>query len=341
MITLMNNVDRTRFDPVMIVVRPDETLRPLVDRVIPVTVLGKSGSLLLSAPALLSAIHKIKPDIIVSTMAPMNFTVLLLKPFLGKIKVIVREAITPSFLLLDHPFLAPLIRAFYKTLYPLADCVISPAKKIINEFRDMLGMDTHHYVWLPNPVDSKKIRNFRPATGQHGEIHFIAAGRLHPQKGFDRLIGALKDFHPDYPWALTILGEGPERTALEHQIADNNISAHVRLAGLHEIPWPLYAAADAFLLPSRFEGLPNVVLEALACGTPVIAAAEAGGIAEIAALTPPGSVTIVESMSDFIAAMKRVVPGRHEAIRDSLLPADYALDSVVRQFESILLNQSR
>lgn len=334
MITLMNGLDRTRFDPVMIVVRPDQTLRPLIDRGITVTVLNKSGSLVLSAPCLLQALKTTRPDIVVSTMAPMNFTLLLLKPLLGRTRIIIREAITPSFLLQARPRFSSVLRILYKTLYPLADKVISPARIIIDEFHDLLGMDTARHIWLPNPVDSDLIRSIPAASRRSDELQFVASGRLHPQKGFDRLIDALKDFHPDRSWALTILGEGPERAVLEKKIADNNLSAHVRLAGLQENPWPFYAAADAFLLPSRFEGLPNVALEALACGTPVIATAESGGIAEIAQNAARGAVIVTDNMKQFITAMHAITPrtGPH----GSLLPDIYARQNVIKRFEDIL-----
>ena len=105
----------------------------------------------------------------------MNFTVLLLKPFLGTMRIVVREAITPSFLLRDFPRIAPLLRILYRTLYPLSDGVISPARKIIEEFRTLLAMDVSRHVWLPNPVDSEKIRSRPPASRQRGEISFVAA----------------------------------------------------------------------------------------------------------------------------------------------------------------------
>src|SRR5690606_2827716 len=131
--------------------------------------------------------------------------------------------------------------------------------------------------------------------------------RLHPQKGFDRLIEALPRLNMPCDWHVTILGEGGEREKLESLIRLHGFENRVSLHGYTAAPWPHIAASDMFLLPSRFEGLPNVALEALACGTPVIATAESGGIAEIAE-TANGHVTIVSTMDDFIAEMEKVKP---------------------------------
>jgi glycosyltransferase involved in cell wall biosynthesis len=102
---------------------------------------------------------------------------------------------------------------------------------------------------------------------------------------------------------------------------------------------PVYsfiARADCFLMPSRFEGSPNVVLESLACGTPVIATAESGGIEEIAKDCPAGSVRIVRGMKEFIQEMKNIRPGEKTKPAPPQLAKTYHQDKVCGEFESIL-----
>ncbi len=70
---------------------------------------------------------------------------------------------------------------------------------------------------------------------------------------------------------LTILGDGPRNTKLHDMIISLGVEEKVNLAGFIKNPWAYYAGADTFLLSSRWEGMPNAALEALACGTPVIA----------------------------------------------------------------------
>ena len=114
----------------------------------------------------------------------------------------------PSYFFADKRFSLPL-KLIYKLIYPLADLVVSPAQKIIAEFRTVLGMNTDHHVLLPNPVDVDKIRGFPITELSTNKVHFICAGRLHPQKGFDRLIAALPQLPESMNWSLTILGTGP------------------------------------------------------------------------------------------------------------------------------------
>ena len=107
-------------------------------------------------------------------------------------------------------------------------------------------------------------------------------------------------------------------------------------AGFDPQPAPWVAGADALLLPSRWEGLPNVALEALACGTPVIATPEAGGIHEIAELAGPDAVRIAPMGPDFVSAMTAVPRNDKGCLRPSLLPGEFHLTSVVAAFERLL-----
>lgn len=340
LITLMNNLDRQKFSPEFIVLNDKGPLGTLVEKSIPFHRLG-GGGVISSLPRLYKRLRKTRPDIVVSTMAPLNFAVLLLRPFFPRTKFIVREAITPSFLLATKKNLAPLIKFLYRRLYLRADMILSPAQAIIDEFRSFFEFSSEKMFLLRNPVDSRALRElqtpFPAVTEERGKtVHFVCAGRLHPQKGFDRLIEALPRLPSAFSWRLTILGEGGERARLESLIEKHGLNDRVSLPGLSAAPWPLIAAADAFLLPSRWEGLPNVVLESLACGTPVIAMKDAGGIAEIAADTKPGAVRLCDTMDRFIQDMALVSPNPAENFRSSLLPLAYEKDCVMTAFESLL-----
>jgi glycosyltransferase involved in cell wall biosynthesis len=268
----------------------------------------------------------------------MNFNVMLAQRFLKfRPRIILREAVTPSSIV-NSQRLAGVVRTAYKNLYPRAGAVIAPAQMIIDEFKNDLGMDVSKFHVLYNPVDTQKLKaSWNVSTDISTPcIHFVAAGRLHAQKGFDRLIAALPEFKPAHDWRLTIYGEGGERKALQDQINALGLENKVTLAGLVHEPWPMYAAADAFLLPSRWEGLPNVALESLALGTAVIAMREAGGIDEIARLAPTGSVQLAGTMHDFIALMQRATPKSDNANKTSLLPQEFYLENVVKKFSDFL-----
>ena len=99
----------------------------------------------------------------------------------------------------------------------------------------------------------------------------LAVGRLHEQKGFDLLLQAWQPIEKHYPeWQLRIVGEGPQRAALERQIREQGLE-HVVLAGRTADVAKEYAAASLFVLSSRYEGLPLALIEAMWCGTPCVA----------------------------------------------------------------------
>ncbi|NCT41660.1 MAG: glycosyltransferase [Alphaproteobacteria bacterium] len=340
LITLMNNIDSELFDPAFITLCDKGELKKIIDADIPFYSLHKKH-VPLALPKLYSTLKELKPDIVMTTMAHMNFTLLLIKFLFPKTHFVVREAITPSFILDKYRFFSFALKAAYRLLYSQATLVISPSQTIINEFKDILGMSCENHLLLYNPVDLDRIRegedeNYEISEDRKNKVHFVAAGRLHIQKGFDQLIEALPKMKQPYDWQLTILGEGSERQSLEALIKEKGLEDKIHLAGLKERPWPDYAKADCFVMPSRWEGLPNVVLESLACGTPVIATRQSGGIEEIQKLSPPGSITIANNMSEFIKAMEKIHPIASEKFRLSLLPASFKKENIINDFEDAL-----
>lgn len=341
LITLMNGLDRSRFEPVFLVLDDEGPLRDWVSPGIEFHTL-KTKSISLSLNKLTQKLNALQPDIIFSTMAAMNFGVLLVKPLLkNNPKIIVREAVIPSSII-ENQKLSWAVKSAYRNLYPRADLVLSPARCIIDEFRNYLGMDIGAHQLLPNPVDIDKIHARRPPGKPPASAHrirtikFVCSGRLHPQKGFDRLIEAMADFNPPLNWHLTILGAGKERTHLQNLVQEHRLLPHISMPGLVKNPWHEYAAADAFLLPSRWEGLPNVVLEALAVGTPVIGMAEAGGIRDIEKIAPAGSVTVADSIQGMLEKMKTIRPDPYTYYEPSLLPDEYRISNVIERLSSLL-----
>lgn len=166
------------------------------------------------------------------------------------------------------------------------------------------GVDTGQF----KPIDRKKAREIL-SLPNHGRI-ILSVGSLIPRKGFDILLTAFhRLLQDDRDLHLFIIGEGPSRTKLQWQIEELQLSAQVTLLG--EIPneklmtW--YNAADVSCLASSREGWANVIMESLACGTPVVAT-KVWGAPEI--LTSPEFGILVDPFSESLSEGLKIALGR-------------------------------
>jgi len=333
-LSLLARIDRSRFSPSLITLSGEGPLTELLPLDVPLVDLARPR-LRHAVPSLVGAIRRMRPAAVVSSLGYVNLALLASRRFLPSgTRIIVREANMPSLSLPGGPR-PGLMRWLYRRYYPRADAVICSSQMMMAEMARDMGIAGEQLHVLPNPVDTPALRTETASltAGNERAVRFITAGRLVRQKGYDRLIKAFADLPAEC--RLTILGEGPERPAL--QALCDRLGSRVRLPGFEKNPWPHYAAADAFLMPSRWEGMPNAALEALACGTPVIATPESGAIQEIATAAPPGAVTIATWGREFAASMVAV-----EAIAPadkpgpSLLPSGHEPAAVARRFEEIV-----
>jgi glycosyltransferase involved in cell wall biosynthesis len=149
--------------------------------------------------------------------------------------------------------------------YHRLDLLTALTERDAAAYRELLG-DRPPVEHFPNPAPD--LGGPRAALG---EKVVIAAGRLAWQKGFDRLLGAWARIAPRHPgWELRIFGDGPERDALERQIAELGIEGSARLMGFTARLHDELARASVYVMTSRQEGFPMVLLEAMGAGLPVV-----------------------------------------------------------------------
>ena len=334
LLTLAANVDRQRFMPELVVFDAAGGLQHLVPPDLPVTDL-KRPRLRQAIPALLGALRRRQPQVVFSTLGYVNLAVLALRPLLGfQTRIVIRESNLPSQAL--HRLRgAPALRAGYRLLYRTADRVVAQSDRMLNEL-EQFSVPRHRLERLPNPVDVPSVRAAAKAPRRHPGtgLRLVAMGHLIPQKGYDLLLGMMASLPPDT--RLIIFGDGSERRALEQQAVTLGIADRVSLPGFVRDPWPDLAGADAFVMPSRWEGMPNAALEALAAGVPVIATPEAGGLDEVASACGPGALSLASAGEPFVAALRALRAEPKAVLRPSLLPRQYELENVLSQFERIL-----
>src|SRR5439155_1465277 len=166
-----------------------------------------------------------------------------------------------------------------------ADRIVTQSDGAAREIAARVRARPGQVIRIYNPIDVARVteeaRSGERPYGGPGP-HVVAAGRLEAQKGFDLLLDAFARVRADGLGAtLTILGDGPDREALAARAHRLGLGEAVRFAGFQPRPSRYFAAADLFVLSSRYEGLPNVVLEALAAGCPVVASACSDGVREV------------------------------------------------------------
>ncbi|MCX8045198.1 MAG: glycosyltransferase family 4 protein [Desulfobacterota bacterium] len=162
-----------------------------------------------------------------------------------------------------------------------ASCMITLNQLMRTELQ-AIGYPETKMMSIPNGVDTSIFRppiqseqEFRQKCSDQEKI-ILYAGRLSPEKGVAFLVRAFATLAPHIPAQLFIVGDGPEKKHLESIIVEQGLSNRVCLIPAVEHLVPLLHSADVFVLPSLFEGLSNALLEAMACGLPVIATRVAG-----------------------------------------------------------------
>lgn len=207
-----------------------------------------------------------KPAVLLSFMTPTNLLAIAATRGLG-VRCIVSERTNPA--LYDY---GSIINFFRNFSYRFADVIVVQTKQISHW---LYPRTKGHIVVIPNFL----LR--QPASVQFGfrKHHVVAVGRLAPEKCFDLLITAFAKIAHDFPqWTLFILGEGPSHKSLQALIEQLCLQHQVKLCGFVDHPDLILQHASIAVQPSRFEGFPNALLEAMACGLPAIATPEAGNM---------------------------------------------------------------
>lgn len=341
-LTLARFINRDIFNVCLTIVMDKGEFRNLIPNGVKTKFLGYDW-LPKSYSGLLKRIRKEKPDIILSATGHLNLMILTMKPFIhGKAKIVVRESTNLSQHFQDDGYRwnPRVMKFFFAKLYATANRIVCQSEFMMEDLRHNFHISPDILQKIHNPLDIDGIQdaamegpnpylNFGPGP------HILSVGRLTYAKNFEALVGAFATFRDNHPDArLWILGEGYLRSEIERKIDSLSLTDSVFLSGFQPNPFPWFRHADLFVLSSRYEGLPNVLLEALACECPVLATDCPGGTREIMQLT--GNLDRLKPLDDFYIDESLV--GKPNA-RDTLdaLRLNFDVQAITRQYEKIFL----
>ncbi len=251
---------------------------------------------------LVALIKRENPDLIISFMESANFPTIFSCLLTGKLKYLIVS-------IRNNPFFFPTIyRIILPLFYRMPSKVVAPSEGIRKVLLEDFHLPSELCFFIPNPVHLQRVGENTQTDGQHimNNDFVLACGRLVKQKGFDLLISAFKQCRFSDRIDLIILGEGPEELTLKALACDLGMADRVHFLGSVSNPYPYMSKAKCFILSSRYEGWPNVLVEAMACGCPSIAFDCPFGPSEIiehqvnGLLVPPFAVDVLSDQISLV-----------------------------------------
>ena len=286
---------------------------------------------------LVGYLRRERPAALLSTLAHANVVALLAKLTLGgRIRVVARMESTFSEAFDSGSFKQRLTLRLLKLLLPAADGIAAVSQGVADDLRELLPAASHKVTTIYNPVVIPEIVEQAAAPVSHpwfkddGPPVILSAGRLTTVKDHATLLRAFAEVVRSRPARLVILGEGPERENLLDLAESLDVSRHVDMPGFEVNPFAYMSRSSVFVLSSRYEGFPNVLAQAMACGTPVVSTDCRSGPSEIledgkwGRLMPVGDW---RAMSEAIQdTLDNPIPAERLIARASDFSADASID---------------
>lgn len=297
-----------------------------------------------SLPRLASYLRRMRPAVMLSGMAHANFAAILARR-VSRVRCRVVASVHTCFAAgggYTEKWLDRNTARVGRLLYRRADGIIAVSQAVADDLVASTGLDPGAVTVIGNPVVLPDPQAVADMTADHPFLAgfepplLVAVGRLSREKGFDVLIKAHALLRPRRPMGLLILGEGPERPYLEELVKELGSGDLVDLPGFVKEPLAYIARASALVMPSRIEGFGNALVEAMACGVPVVATECSGGPTEILDGGRFGPLAVADDPAALAGAIEQV-------LTDPVAPAvlkerarGFAVDRVVGRYLEVL-----
>ena len=305
--TIANHLPREKFSPSILLLRKEGLYLDFLQNDVEIIDI-KTPRIRHALKPILKQIRKRKPDIVFSGYGEVNAYLSLFIKLFPKTKFIARETNVVS----QHVTRRE-IRFFYK-FYNNYNKIICQSDDMMNDLVENFKIKNNKLIKINNPVDfnfiEEKLENAtKPESYREGYKNVVAIGNLSSRKGFDNLLKVFVKLK-QHKVLLHILGDGRDREML-HQMKQNLGLENVIFHGVQKNPYPFLKFADLFVLSSRYEGFPNVLLEAGACGTYALANNCKGGIHEIIQPKINGEISDIENHEEFSTKILEVLNENH------------------------------
>jgi len=301
--------------------------------------------LLRSVGRLAHYLRRERPDALLATLRSANITAIWAGILAAtSTKIIIREANTQSLESLSEK--KNFKRNFPKIArrwFPKADGIVAVSHAVAEDLVRITELSAETVTVIYNPVDVRKIRELAskdpkdPWLTPEGSPVFVSAGRLVPQKDQSTLLDAFAKVRAGHAARLMIFGAGAARSMLEARAKNLKLTDVVRFMGSVENPYQYFTRAHAFVLSSVWEGFPNVLVEALACGCPVISTDCPSGPMEILQAGTFGTLVPVGNASALADAMIATFATKADPERLRKRAEFFSVEHAFERYRSVLL----
>lgn len=236
----------------------------------------------------------------------------------------------------EKKFHRRLIPWFVRGLYPFADAIVGVSQGVAKDLAQLTGLPLERIHVIYNPAVPELLEKAQEPIEHPWFVPgsppvILSVGRLEDQKDYPTLIRAFAKVRAVCNARLMILGWGPDRPELEALVAELGLTADVEMPGFVKNPFPYMKQAAVFALSSRWEGMPNVIIEALTIGTPVVSTNCESGPTEILDGGKYGELVPVGDSQALANAILKVLSGDVKSVSSDCLNR-FNLKSVTQQY---------